>query len=107
MRADTYELYLVAALALMVLAIGFAGLLRISIRNNAALSGLLLRKGRPSAGASSTVTTLDARYLLPWVHVPASTPLGRTPLTLLWAARLCAWGAVVAVLAGLVVSVVA
>ncbi|HWV07956.1 MAG TPA: hypothetical protein VN156_00340 [Pseudomonas sp.] len=101
MRADSFELYLAAALALMVLAICFAGLLRFSIRHDATLSSLLLRRGR---GINSTVATLDARYLLPWVSLPASSPLSGAPLILLWCARLSAWGAAAAVMAGLVIS---
>ncbi|MGE8362339.1 hypothetical protein [Pseudomonas sp.] len=103
MRADSFELYLAAAMALMVLAICFAGLLRFSIRHDAALGSLLLRRGQ---GVNSTVTTLDARYLLPWVSLPASSPLSGAPFTLFWCARLSAWGAVAAVMVGLVISVV-
>lgn len=65
MNAAAIEVYVSASIAFALLAICFAALLRRSVRENEAASHALMSKGNQALGISSTVSTLNARYLLP------------------------------------------
>lgn len=96
------ELYLATSIALVLLAIVFAALLRWSIRLNTSASGVLMKKGNPALGASAVVSTLDAAYLLTWKKLPSEAQIKGLPLTLFWLARISSWGSVVVIIAGVI-----
>jgi hypothetical protein len=104
MDAETMELYLATSIALVLLAIIFAALLRWSIRLSPSASGALMKKGNPALGASAVVSTLDAAYLLPWKKLPSEAQLKALPLTLFWLARISSWSSVAAIVAGVIAS---
>ena len=104
MDAEAMELYLAISIALVLLAIVFAALLRWSIRLSPSASDVLMKKGNPALGASAVVSTLDALYLLPWKKLPSEVQVKGLPLTLFWLTRISSWGSVAAIVAGLIAS---
>ena len=104
MDAETMELYLAISIALVLLAIVSAALLRWSIRLNPSASGVLMKKGNPALGASAVISTLDATYLLPWKKLPSEAQVKGLPLTLFWLVRISSWGSVAAIVAGVITS---
>lgn len=100
MDAKGFELYLAGAVALILAAIGFAALLRFAIRNDHDASSALLQKGNPALGLSSTVSTLNTRFLLPWVSLPSLT-ISPLALFAFWAARVSSWSSMAMLAVGL------
>ena len=98
MNALAIEVYVSASIAFVLLAIIFAALLRWSIRGNEAATSALMRKGHPILGASSTVSTLNARFLLPWVATPEA--ISASSVFYFWGARISTWCSVSAIIIG-------
>lgn len=96
---DILEITLCLVLGLTVAAILLTDLLRASATNSPAEA--LFRRGNPLGGLSSSVPTLDARYLLALKRLPPEVNLTKYQLRLLLAVRLTCLAAGVALLAGI------